>query len=240
MDIKEARVKIEALRSSLLRMKEASSAVDEGMFKDDEVGNPFLEGNADMGSEMPKQSAELHACWEEIQKTVPPGFSIDGNLIRHLRFNQAHDWVDIAKHDVPRELTKIDEYIKQLALVEYTETLHPEVSRVSGIILIGDYDAALKTVYASLDSRIRTYVGGKDEESTVNLIGRAFKDGKLAHERANAARDFLAGVIGYYRNYLLHNKLPTSRNTIEASLSLFALAHEAFKMLDKCTLVRQN
>ena len=143
--------------------------------------------------------------------------------------------------DIPRELTRVEEYKKQIFLIEYLDSLHPEVSRVTEIVLSGDLDAALKTIFATLDSKIRVYVGAKPNEATVSMIGKAFKVGKLVapqQESKDGARNFLQGVIGYYRNAIIHNPLPTSRNRLDASLSLFTLAHETFRLFDECSKPR--
>jgi len=208
------------------------------MFEDDETGGPFLEPGIGMQDAYPKENAVMHACWEEIQKNVPPGFSINSNLIRHLSFNEAHDWFDITKRDIPRELTRVEEYKKQIFLIEYLEGLHPEVSRVTEIVLNGDLDAALKVVYSGLDSKIRSLLGVSSGESTVPCIGKAFREGRLIPPhfgKLEGVRNFMMGVLGYYRHWIVHNQLSQHRNRLEASLSLFALAHETFRLLDTCS-----
>jgi len=122
-------------------------------------------------------------------------------------------------------------------LIEYLESLHPEVARISEIVLNGDIDAALKTVYSSLDSRIRAYLKPERSESTVPAIGRAFREGKfvfLQNGNPEDIRSFLQGVLGYYRSNIVHNPLPTHRNSVDASLSLFGIVHETHKLLDVC------
>ncbi len=239
MDIVEAKTKIDFVKEKLIEMQKVSSFIEDKLLNDNrEAGFPFLEAGTWMGDVFSKENESLHSYWEEIQRNAPPGFSFDSNLIRHLSFNEAHDWLDITKRDIPRELTKVDEYKKQLFLIEYLDSLHPEVSRITGIVLSGDLDAALKTIFATLDSKIRVHIGAKPAEATVSMIGKAFKEGKLIApqvENNESARNFLQGVIGYYRNALLHNPLPSSRNRLDASLSLFTLAHEAFKLFDSCS-----
>lgn len=238
MNIIEAKTKIDFVKNKLIEMQKVSSIIQEGMFEDDpETGGPFLEPGSAMHEEYPNENTKMHALWDEVKKNVPPGFSVDSNLIRHLSFNEAHDWLDVTSRDIPRELTRIEEYKKELFLIEYLDGLHPEVSRVTEIVLSGDLDAALKVVYSSLDSKIRAFIEAKPGEMTVPMIGKAFKDGKLVSPQENydSVRNFLQGVLGYYRNFILHNPLPTSRNRLDASLSLFALAHEAFKLFDLCS-----
>ena len=238
MNIGEAKNKIDFARDKFLEMQKISSFINEGMFGDDETGSPFLEHGIGMQNIYPKENAAMHACWKEIQKNLPPGFSIDSNLIRHLSFNEAHDWLDITERDIPRELIKVEEYKKQIFLIEYLESLHPEVSRVTKIVLNGDLDAALKVVYSGLDSRIRSMLRISDGEPTVPCIGKAFREGKLIPPNPGSkegVRNFLMGVIGHYRNWIVHNTLPQRRNRLEASLSLFALAHEAFRLFDNCS-----
>ncbi|MEK7187366.1 MAG: hypothetical protein AAB691_00790 [Patescibacteria group bacterium] len=227
MVLQEAREKIELVRKKLLHMQEITS------FMTLDVVENVVESW--MGNEYPKENSELHSCWEEIQKSVPPGFSIDSNLVRHLSFNEAKDWLDISNSDIPRELLNVEEYIKKLTLIEYLSTLHPEVSRVTEIILNGDIDAALKTVFANLDVKIRSVLRVGPGIQTVNAIGEAFKKGRLKAYNNDAARNFLQGVIGYYRNVIIHHPLSPNRNKIETALSLFALAHEAFKLFDVCS-----
>lgn len=242
MNIVEAKQKIDFVRDQLLNMQLASSFIDEKVFSiNPETGKKFLEPNASMADIYTEENERVHYYWNEIKRNAPPGFSFDSNLVRHLSFNEAHDWLDIVKKDIPRELTKVEEYKKQLFLIEYLDSLHPEVSRVTEIVLSGDLDASLKTVFATLDSKIRVYIGAKPTESTVSMIGKAFKDNKLIApqiENNDSARNFLQGVIGYYRNIILHNPLPTNRNRLDSSLSLFAVAHEAFKLFDSCSRPR--
>lgn len=243
MTLIEIKKQISSVKDGLIKMQKIASFVETGMFEpqvnnEAELEPPFLERSESMSEACPDKNMELHSLWENIQKNIPAGLSVDGNLIRHLSFNEAHDWFDIANHDIPREIKKLDDYEAQLGLIEYLENLHPEISRVSNIVLNGDIDAALKTVYASLDSKIRAIVGPKQGESTVPLIGRAFKENYFITPdptNTEGARSFLQGVLGYYRNNILHKDLPPSRNSIVESLSLFGVAHEAFKLLDLCT-----
>jgi hypothetical protein len=239
MNPTEARQKINIVKNKLEEMREISSYIKIGMFDEDPVtGYPFMEPGENMAEEQPERNKNLHDCWEDIQKTVPSGFSIDGSLVRHLSFNEAHDWLDISARDIPRELVKINEYDRKLSLIEYIETLRPEVRRVSETILSGDIDAALKTVFTSLDAKIRSRINCQSGNNTVPSLGKAFKEGKLmAHDPSynEAARNFLQGVLGFYRNFIIHNELPQARMTLDASLSLFAIAHEAFELLDNCS-----
>lgn len=198
---------------------------------------PELSGKEQMESLSPAENARIHELWSEVEKMLPPGFSVNGNLLRHLSFNQSGDWADIYARDIPDELTRLQDYRNKFILIEYLEALHPEVARVSGIILSGDLDAALKVVFAAFDVRVRHLLKLRPDESTMPAIGKAFKDGVFnspVPENTEGVRSFLQGVTGYYRNVISHNTLPQGRNRLEASLSLFALAHEAFLLLDKC------
>lgn len=218
-------------------MQGIASCVTLDMFETKDGSPPILHRNANMDEVEPEKNEALHGCWQDIQRIVPPGFSIDSNLVRHLSFNEAHDWFDISNNDIPRELKNVADYIKRLTLIEYIESLHPSVARVTETVLNGDLDAALKTVFASLDSQIRSLLGAKHAESTFSLIGKAFNDGTLVapnKENNDAVRSFLQGVIGYYRNNIVHLPLPAHRDRVEASLSLFGLAHESFRLLDLC------
>lgn len=199
--------------------------------------NAHLTGNARMEIRDPDKNKNLHEHWEHVQKVLPAGFSISGNLLRHLSFNQASDWADIEQRDIPAELLKIKEYRNKLILIEYLESLHPEVARASNVILSGDLDMALKAVFSAFEVRIRTVLKIRPDESTMPAIGKAFREGVIKSpvpENTEGVRNFLQGVTGYYRNVILHNTLPQGRNRLEASLSLFALAHEAFILFDKC------
>lgn len=239
MNITEAKNKIDFVKSKLIEIQEIASFIKEGMFEDDEVtGSPFIEPGEYMADAYPEKNKVMQYCWEEIQKNVPPGFSIDSNLIRHLSFNEAHDWVDINRKDIPRELINVEEYQKKLFLIEYLDSLHPEVSRVTDIVLNGDLDAALKVVYSGLDSKIRSILKISGGQSTTPMIGKAFKDEILIPphlDSSDGIRNFIMGVIGYYRHLIVHNQLPQSRNRLEACLSLFAVAHETHKLLDTCS-----
>lgn len=236
MDIVDAKKRINLVTKKLLEMKKLTDLSH--LYNEVESTGSVPDGSENMAKLYPTLNSKVEACWQEIQRSVPPGFSVDGNLVRHLSFNQLNDWENICNRDIPRELTKVDEYKKQLYLVEYLGTLHPEIGKVSEVVLNGDIEVALKAVYASLETTVRAPLKLRPSESTVPAIGKAFKDGLFVApqpENNDSARNFLQGVIGYYRSYLLHNPLPTSRNRIEASLSLFALAHEAFFLFDLCT-----
>jgi len=237
MNIQEAKNKIVLVKEKLQEMKELAY-IDARLFEPDpETGMVPMEPSTAMKDYNPDLSIKLLTCWNELQKMVPSGFSIDGNLIRHLSFNEARDWHDISNYDIPREMGKIGEYEEKLVLVGYLETLRPEVSRVSEIVLNGDIDAALKTVYCSFDAKIRGLIKAKPGESTVPMIGKAFKDGLLVaphSEHTDSIRNFLMGVMGYYRVNIVHSNLSPFRDSIVSSLSLFGLAHEAFWLLDAC------
>lgn len=238
MDINEAYNNIRLVREKLIAMQKITSFVIDIVDKTDDNGSLILASVENMGTADPKKSEQLNEIWVQAQKILPPGFSIDSNLIRHLSFNQASDWLDIAKRDIPRELENIEEYKKRLALIEYLDGLHPEIKRVVDTILNNDIDAALKTVFSTLDTKIRLLIKAKPGESTVPQIGKAFKDKTLnaTHELyTDSIRNFLQGVLGFYRSIILHNPLPSRRNSIKASLSLFCLAHEAFVLLDSCS-----
>lgn len=243
MNIIEAKNKISLVKDKLREMQKIAY-VDSCEFEPDPAtGYQHYDGSESMTEIHPDLSAQLQVCWEDLQKIVPAGFSIDGNLIRHLSFNQSRDWYDIAKFDVPREMFKIEEYEKQLTLIEYLETLRPEVSRITEIVLNGDIDAALKTVYSSLDVKIRDLIKAQPNESTVPMIGKAFKEGFLNaphQEHTDCVRNFLQGVVGYYRANIIHQDLPPQRNSVNSSLSLFCLAHETFWLLDACAKQRQE
>jgi hypothetical protein len=243
MTLIEIKKQITEVKGDLLEMQKIASFVETEMFEshinnEGESEPPFLMRGELMSESFPDKNKELQLLWDNVKKNIPAGLSVDGNLIRHLSFNEAHDWFDIANNDIPREIKKLNDYEVQLGLIEYLENLHPEVNRISNIVLNGDIDAALKTVFASLDSKIRLAVKAKPSESTVSLIGKAFNDGTLVTpDPANkfAAANFLQGVVGYYRNNILHNDLPANRESVVASLSLFGIAHESFRLLDLCT-----
>lgn len=237
MNIADVLSKINLVEQNLEEIRKITSVVTAKKLGIGIDGTPQIEGSEDMSKKLPIKNSQLQKLWKQIQKNVPPGFSLDGNLIRHISFNQARDWFDIWSYDIPRELIEISEYKKQLSLVEYLNTLHPEISRVSGIVLSGDIDAALKTVYASLESKIRSHLKLKATESTIPALGKAFKNGVLRspiHEYSDAARNFLQGVIGYYRSNIIHNPITPTRNSIGASLSLFGLADESFRLFEEC------
>ena len=236
MNLKDAQNKICTLKNLFLEMQTICK-MDIAMFEDNNENTSIYSGDEKMSEIDPKNNLALQEIWIKVQENVPPGFSIDGNLLRHLSFNHSRDWFDISNHDIARELNKVNEYLTRLSLIGYVETLHQGVSRVSNIILDGDYDAALKVVYTGLDSRIRSLLKVKGAESTVPQIGRAFKERVLeppSLENLEGMRNFLMGVIGYYRHVIAHNELGSNRNSLESSLSLFAVAHEAFKMVEYC------
>jgi len=229
MNLQQVRSYVDLIERDLIRMKEIISSVNEDIAKTSGIDN--------IPTKFPKQDEAVQRLWDNIQKNVPPGFSLDGNLVRHLSFNEPVDWLDISSSDIPRELKKIEEYRQKLFLVEYVESLHSEVARLSGLVIDGDLEAALKAVFTLLDTRIRSVLKPKNNESTVATIGKAFKNGALKAPPSGdneSVRNFLQGVLGYYRGSIVHNPLPTYRNRIESSLSLFALAHEAFVLFDLC------
>ncbi len=230
MDVREAKEKINFVREKLLEVQRIT-------YLPDSMYAEVLSARDSMEESYPEESKAVRECWDAIQRSLPSGISVDGNLVRHLSFNQATDWFDISRSDIPRELTKLKEYEQRLALIVYMESLHPQVARVSEIVLNGDIDAGLKTVFASLDASIRAHLKVRPNESSVSMIGKAFKDGDLVArqpENSDSARNFLQGVVGYYRSIIVHNALSQNRNSVEGALSLFALAHEAFRLFDSC------
>lgn len=237
MNIDSFRDQVGNIENKFKEMRELAY-IDPGRFKLGDNGeSPELPRNGYMHILCPDENARLHQLWHEIEKTLPPGFSVNGDLLRHLSFNQSNDWSDIYAHDIPNELARISEYRNKLTLIEYLDSLHPDVARASSIVLSGDLDAALKVVFTSFDVRVRSLLKLRPDESTMPAIGKAFKDGVLRSpvpESSDGVRNFLQGVTGYYRNVVIHNPLPKPRNRLEASLSLFALAHEAHILLDRC------
>jgi hypothetical protein len=237
MDIKEARTKISVFKELLLEIKEVCY-INEKDFEPNENGDVVYSGSESMDTINPDKDRKLKDAWGKVQENTPSGFSVSGNLLRHISFNESRDWFDIANHDVPRELKKVDDYLAKLNLVEYIEGLHPKVRRANSNILDGDYDAALKVVFTGLDTYIRSVLKINGSISTVNQIGKAFNDGVLqpsSSDHKDAMRNFLQGVIGYYRNIIAHNELVANRNSLQSCLSLFGVAHEAFIMIDYCS-----
>lgn len=241
MDISDLYKRVDILKEKFLEIRQLAQIQPHLFEPDEQTGMPLLLGGDDMAEVDPLTNQKLHERWNEIQKLMPPGFDVDGNLIRHLSFNEAHDWVDISNRDVARELVKIEEFRRRIVLIEHLNTLYPDVTRAADVVMNGDFDAGLKFVYAALDTKMRQIIKAASTESTVPAIGKAFKEGVLCAPQAannDSARNFLQGVVGYYRSNIVHSPLPQSRNSIDASLPLFALASEAFKLLDACSRQR--
>lgn len=237
MNIQEYHKKADFLRDTLVSMQEIADLPDDILVIDAEAGAVYPD-NLGMNDIDPGRHEMMQEKWEELKRNIPPGFDIDGNLIRHLTFNQVNDWADIRDKDIPRELRRVEDYRKKLNYIEYLNGLSPEISRVAITVLLGDIDSALKTLYASIDAYFReTLRAIGPSESTPALIGRAFREGKLKApipEQNDAARNFLSGAFSYYRSIIIHYNLPPHRNTVEASLSLFALAHEVLTIFKIC------
>jgi len=235
MLIDEAHKKIDAVEKKLIAIKKQTAVVkkikDQGESED-------IAQNKDANIAFPKQNKLVLKFWDEIKNNAPSGFVIQGNLLRHLSFNMVGDWIDIHHSDIGQALESVKEYRKKLAIVEYLSGLNPEISKVSSMLLDGEIDVALKAVFATLDTKIRAYLSITSRVSTVPAIGKAFNEGILKapdSDNNDSARNFLQGVVGYYRSNILHRSLPTNRNNIEASASLFCLAHEAFTLFAFCS-----
>jgi len=238
MKINEIRERLSTIESKLIRIQQITSFITLDMFKEDsEMGVQFLDGGESMSDYDSEKSKNVTHLWEEIQKTLPSGFSVDGNLLRHLGFNQSKDWWDISNRDIPRELIKVNEYKQRLNLIELIESLHPEVARIVPTLLNDDVELALKGLYSGLDTYIRVACKTQKSDSTYQSIAKAFKDKILItqHEDdSDAVRNFLQGVIGYYRNNIVHRPLSQNAKILENSLGLIYIADRAFKLCDTC------
>lgn len=230
INIDDARLKVDHLSEQFKKLAELTWMPDEWYGIDFNIDDH-------MSAVDPDKNERVQKLWLEIQRQLPPGYSIDGNLIRHLSWNQAQDWGDISRQDVPREKDRLQQYKRRLELVSYLQSLHPDVSRTSDTVLNNGIEEALRAVFSILETRIREKINITDGSPTVSNIGRAFRTGQLVApypENNDGARDFLMGAIGYYRNIITHHTLPDDRNNITSSLPLFGLAHEAFRLLDDC------
>ncbi len=119
MNIETVRKQVDDIENKFQRMK-SISVIDPMMLSGDAGGvAPQYSGRENMSEIDASRNAELHSLWSEIERNLPPGFSIDGNLLRHLSFNEIRDWDDISNLDIPRELQKVNEYRKKLILVVF-------------------------------------------------------------------------------------------------------------------------
>lgn len=231
------RKNVKITRELLLELK-TLTAIDKKDFEPDAQGIAPIDRSWDMSAEFPEENTQVIELWDKLQASFPPGYSITSNLLRHLHFNQAQDWHDISNYDIPLELNNLAKYEKSLVHIEYLATLHPEVRRIIPILLNGDIDASLKTLYSSFEARIRSYLSIPAKVSTLSELNKAFSDGRLSfHDKdySDRVRDFLSGVLGYHRNTIVHSAPNTFSDGLLSNLSLFIIAHEAFSLFELCT-----
>ncbi len=237
MDPQESRDKAQEIKRYLTELKELCAVYETQNWPQQMIDGDF--GSRDsVRSTFPDMYERIIALKQAIESNLPSGYEMGGDLIRHLSWLQICDVADIYLRDVDAELKRIKRFESQLVLVEYVAGLHPKVAVVKTLVLEGNYDAALKAVYSQLEARIRMITKDGAGTSIKASLAKAFKpDGCLKHSREEynePARDYLIGVLTYFRSQISHQELPPNRNTLDSCLSLFAVAHEAFLLVDRC------
>lgn len=236
MDPQESRDKAQEIKRYLTELKELCAVYETENWSQQMTDGDF--GSRDnVRSTFPDMYERIIVLKQAIESNLPSGYEMGGDLIRHLSWLEVRDIASIFYRDVDAELRRIKRFETSLALVEYVAGLHPKVAVVKTLVLEGNYDAALKAVYSSLDARVRSITKDGAGISIKASISKAFNAGVLKSSKPeynDPARDYLVGVLTYYRSRISHHDLPDARNSIEACLSLFAVAHEAFILLDKC------
>lgn len=108
-----------------------------------------------------KQDYErVYQLWKE------QGFPLNdlGNLARHIRFGQEHDYEDILRYDIDFVATKVDEYARtsqpELPQVGFESLLHPMVNAASlRHYRQGEYRNAVLDAMLALSDLIRQRTG---------------------------------------------------------------------------------
>lgn len=90
------------------------------------------------------------------------------------------------------------------ALPKLSSTLANEITPEQ---IVREPTAAIRNAFVFFEKRLRNIMGtdsSNSKESVSNLIGKAFKEGILVHEKPEAVRDLIKGAYGLYRNPLMH------------------------------------
>lgn len=200
------------------------------------------DNTAAMSEISPVRSSQMIEYLSDLQDKLPTNFQISRNLARHIGFNQVADWLDLYGYDIENELANLSQYEAKLVLVGKIEQLHDSLSVVESLVLIGRYDEALMAAFKQVELRIKTMLGGNLQGMTgVPMVGKAFSSSEpmIVYKdlsRQEAVRNFLSGVIGLYRNQLMHEALAPDRENLEDCFWQLVIASEAHKVLDDCKL----
>jgi hypothetical protein len=196
----------------------------------------ILEKEAD--DEVKQIISEIELIVDEINSISQ--FSLRSKILQHSYFNELCDWFDILNRDIPEELKNIKEFKNQILVLRILNDFSVEVQRSIPNILNGDFDAALKVTFNILENKIRDKLNLSQGDSIVNEIAKAFNEDRLValykgKDMKDHARNFLMGVMGYYRNIIAHNKeFADEIKNFGRLISLLCIANEASILFDKC------
>jgi uncharacterized protein (TIGR02391 family) len=246
MNVLELKTKIKKCRTILESIKSLSSVAEDQEFQM-RVEQEHLSNNTPVAEIYEEGAKLMEKRFEELKQNLPTGFELDHNFIRHVGFNEVIDWMDIYTRDVNRELEKLNNYEKNLILVEKVEKLHPKVANTATLIMIGEYDAALTKIFKGIETEIRNKSGVKDKFG-LSLVGHVFSSigsnppilQYRNPEKQESVKYFLMGVVGFYRNTIMHDDLPTEKSNIDDCFQQLVIASEAYKMIDFCVKGNEN
>lgn len=102
--------------------------------------------------------------------------------------------------------------------------------------IVREPTAAIRNAFVFFEQRLRNIMGtdsSNSKESVSNLIGKAFKEGILVHEKPEAVRDLMKGTYGLYRNPLMHED---PKYSTQQAHYILMLVDDLVKKLDESEL----
>ena len=233
-DIDQVLERIFKYEGTLIELRNLTQPFNDAVWPNHPKNVPPIGEAVSVNDIFPAEYFKSYGLADELTNNQPPDYEVDGGLRRHIGFGQVCDWKDINNRDLVHEFKKIHDYKEEFILIRLVRNLHPRVAATVPLLLIRDYDSALTKVFKGLETETKrkAAIYGK---SAVDIVRTAFSTKKLKYidsSKQDAARDFLTGVLGLFRNYILHNEIVPNIQDMNYCFPLLTIASEAYKILD--------
>ena len=237
MDIDQVLERIFKYEATLIEIRNLTQPFNDEVWPAHPKNTPELPVGLNVSVIFPTRYKKIYELSDDLTTNQPPDYEISVNLRRHISFSEICDWKDINNRDLTDEFKKIHNYKEEFILIRLVRNLHPKIAATVPLLLLKDYDSALTKAFKGLETEARKKVPASTK-SAVDLIRTNFSTKKLQYvdsSKQDAARDFLTGVLGLFRNYFLHNEIVPHIQDMNFCFPLLAIASEAYKILDQCT-----
>jgi len=232
---KEILLKITDVERILIEMKILSQPFNDKEWEGHPRNNGKVNGATLVAEVFPNRVVKMKKLEQELTEIVPSNYTWKSGLLRHIHFGEVHDWQDINNRDLPTEFENLSDYKEEFSLIRAVARLHSAVASVVPLLFHKDYDTALTKAFKKLEVELRVKTGLKNK-STVDLVRQAYNKKVLKYSdqtKQDATRDFLCGVFGLFRNYIIHHEVLPSTQSLYYCFPLLVICSEAFKILDR-------